>query len=550
MELFDLFNTARFVPRARCGNWTPALIYFHNISDFLIWTAYIAIPLVLINFAWRRREELPFRQLFWLFGLFIVACGTTHFLEIVLFYKPIYVLSGWVKFVTALASWGTVYALFHVTPRALQMKSPEHLEAEVERRLAELQELNAKLAAANDLKDESLQREQEIRHQAETANRSKDEFLATVSHELRTPLTSILGWSSLLATGHHDEASIKDGMVAIERNARAQTQIVDDLLDVSRIITGQLNLDIVPLDVAHVIETALSTIHPAAQAKNITVFTRADSISGAAKINGDNARLKQAIWNLLANAVKFTPKGGRIEVTLERDNSQVLIRVTDNGSGIDPQFLPHVFERFRQADGSTTRAYGGLGLGLSITRHLIEMHGGTVEAHSDGLGQGATFTIRLPILAVNISAADWEKKISAHENPTQAEQKILQGLRILIIEDDADSRQLISTVLTLQGSQVQSSSTPEEGFGLLRQLRPDVLICDIGLPGEDGYHLMERIRRLPPQEGGLVPAIALTAYAAPRDRLAALSAGFQTHLPKPVQPEQLVAAVADISGRI
>lgn len=549
MEIFDLFNTGRFVPRAQCGNWTAALIYLHNISDFFIWTAYIAIPVVLIRFAYRRKE-LPFQQLFWLFGLFIVACGTTHLLDIILFYKPVYILSGWVKLITAAASWGTVIALFHVVPRALLMKSPDALEAEVARRVAELQELNAQLAAANTTKDDLLRREQESRQQAEAANRSKDEFLATVSHELRTPLTSILGWSALLATGNHEDASVKDAMAAIERNARAQTQIVDDLLDVSRIITGQMKLETVPLDVPTLIANALHSVYPAARAKNIALVTLINTPESTATINGDEARLKQVIWNLVSNAVKFTPKGGHVEVALERENSQLLIRVSDNGIGIAPEFLPHVFERFRQSDSSTTRTYGGLGLGLAIARHLVEMHGGTIEAESHGIGQGATFTVRMPILAVNFTLQEGEQRTAITSPLPQGNlEGLLQGLRLLVIEDDTDSRQLIRTVLELHGARVESVGTAHEGFKAVCERRPDVIVCDIGLPGEDGYRLMERIRQLPPDEGGLTPAIALTAYVSPRDRLLALSAGFQVHLPKPIQPEFLVSTVAELSGR-
>ncbi len=550
MELFDLFNTWRFVPRAQCGQWTPSLIYLHNISDFLIWTAYIAIPLVLVSFAYRRREELPFQQLFLLFGIFIVACGTTHLLEIILFYKPVYILSGWVKLITAAASWGTVIALFHIVPRALQMKSPDALEAEVARRVAELQELNVQLEAANATKDDLLHREQESRRQAEAANRTKDEFLATVSHELRTPLTSILGWSSLLSSGNHDTASVKDAMAAIERNARAQTQIVDDLLDVSRMITGQMNLDTAAVDVVTVIESALSAIYPAAQAKNISLRTQFDSVDGSTKIRGDEVRLQQVLWNLLSNAVKFTPKGGQVDVTLERKHSQVVVRVSDSGMGIGADFLPHVFERFRQADGSTTRTDGGLGLGLAIARYLVEMHGGTIEAASEGSGKGATFTVRLPMLAVLTTQREWEQQTGAAKKDfLETNNKQLGGLQILVIEDDADSRQIIATMLELYGGQVQSVGTPQEGFNLLRQMRPDVLVCDIGLPEEDGYALIERIRKQPAAEGGLTPAVALTAYAAPRDSLQALAAGFQAHLPKPVQPEQLASVVADLTGR-
>lgn len=554
MELFDLFNTWRFVPRAQCGQWTQGLIYLHNISDFFIWAAYVAIPVVLVSFAYRRRDELPFRQLFWLFGLFIVACGTTHLMEIILFYKPVYVLAGWVKLITAAASWGTVLALFHVVPRALQMKSPDVLEHEVALRVAELNELNLQLAEANAVKDNLLQREQELRREAENANRVKDEFLATVSHELRTPLTSILGWSSLLAGDLNEEDKMHDGLLAIERNARAQTQIVDDLLDVSRIVTGQMKLDAEPVRIAELVEASIDAVRPLAQVKNIDLVLKPDQENAATKVNGDRTRLQQIMWNLLSNAVKFTPKEGRVEISWLCEASQVVIEIKDNGSGIKPEFLPYAFERFRQEDSSTTRTFGGLGLGLAIVRHLVEMHGGTIEAYSAGLNQGATFTVRLPVLVINTSLHQQEPQTQEyqgqmHNRVESTPLNRLQGLRVLLIEDDTDARQMISTVLRHYASAVQSAARAEDGFHLLQETRPDALVCDIGLPDEDGYKLMERIRRLPEKEGGLTPAIALTAYASPRDRMQALAAGFQAHLSKPVQPEHLVECVADLAGR-
>ncbi len=553
MEIFDIFNTSRFMPRDVCGNWTPALIYFHNVSDFFIWAAYVAIPVVLLSFAYRRRGELPFQQLFWLFGLFIVACGTTHLMDIVLFYKPLYTLSGWIKLITAAASWGTVIALFHVVPRALLMQSPEKLEHEIQERTAQLQAVNAQLAQANEAKDELLRREQQALRESEDANRAKDAFLAAVSHELRTPLTSMLGWASLMNTYDVPDApTVHKAMTAIERNARSQSQIIDDLLDVSRIVAGKMSLDMRPLEVAPIVEAALDTVHPAAQAKSITINTDlgTDTPPGTYKVSGDAARIQQTVWNLVSNAVKFTPRGGNVWVGLAREESCVVITVRDDGQGIEPQFLPHVFERFRQADGSSTRRFGGLGLGLSIARHLVEMHGGTIEAQSAGEGQGSTLIVRLPVLAIDDAApgtnAAPDAVGAAHIAipPT-----ILRGLRLLVVEDDADAQQMIIAVLERFGANVSSADDAETGFEMLRRERPDVLISDIGLPIEDGYSLMARIRDLPSAEGGRTPAAALTAFAGPNDRLRALAAGFQVHLAKPVQTSELVVAVAGLAGR-
>jgi signal transduction histidine kinase len=406
-----LFDPAGFVPRAQCGNWTPALIRLHNVSDFLIWAAYLAIPVVLVRFAYQRRHELPFRQVFWLFGLFIVACGTTHLMDVILFYNPLYRLAGAVKLVTAAASWGTVIALIPIVPQALAMRSPAALQREVDERkraeeevrvlnaqleqrvqerTAELRGINAQLEEANREKDTLLRNEQSLREEAEHANRVKDEFLATLSHELRTPLNSIYGWTQLLRGGKLDDETTEQALDTIERSTRAQVQLIDDLLDVSRIITGKLALDMQPVDLAPVIEAALSSARPAAEAKNIEINALLSHEAGL--VSGDPHRLQQIVWNILSNALKFTPRGGTIGISLRRVDSQVEIEVTDNGQGIEPEFLPYIFERFRQADSTSTRRYGGLGLGLAIVRHLVESHGGTVEARSGGIGQGAVFS--------------------------------------------------------------------------------------------------------------------------------------------------------------
>jgi len=395
-----------------------------------------------------------------------------------------------------------------------------------------------------------FQEAQQARDNAETANRAKDEFLATISHELRTPLTAALGWSYLLRSSKLDAETAARALDTIERNIKAQAQIVEDLLDVSRIISGKLSLDVRPLDLRTIIEAAMDTVRPAAEAKGITLRTEFEE--GPGPISGDPNRLQQVIWNLLSNAVKFTPKGGDVSVQLRQVDSHMAISVTDTGMGIAAEFLPFVFERFRQADATSTRRYGGLGLGLSIVRHLVELHGGTVEVDSPGEERGSIFTVKLPLLAVQMREADTIIREPSFETETSfalSNVASLQGLRVLVVEDEADARELISTVLEQFGAQVRNAPSAAEGFSVLRVWRPDVLVSDIGMPNEDGFGLIARVRSLTPEEGGATPAVALTAYARAQDRLRTLSAGYQVHVPKPVEPEELAAAVGSLAGR-
>ncbi len=398
-----------------------------------------------------------------------------------------------------------------------------------------------------------LSSEQHARKEAEAANRMKDEFLSTLSHELRTPLTAILGWTHMLSAGQIDEANRQRALETIERNARAQQQLIEDILDVSRVISGKMRLEVRPLDLATVIEAAVEAVLPAAAAKEIRLQRVLDS--GASMVSGDPARLQQVIWNLLTNAIKFTPKGGRVQVRLERVNSHVEIVVSDSGQGIAADILPFIFERFRQADSTSTRAHGGLGLGLAIVRHLVEMHGGTVEAESAGAEQGATFTVKLPLIAMRARELAPEQA-QARVHPTARERvpfhcrPELDGVHILVVDDEADTRHLVTTILEKCAARVTATSSAAEAFALLKELRPDVLISDLGMPEEDGYSLIAQVRALPAQAGGRTPAVALTAYARVEDRLRVLRAGFQTHLPKPVEPAELVAVVANLAGRI
>ncbi|HEX7317257.1 MAG TPA: PAS domain-containing protein [Pyrinomonadaceae bacterium] len=394
-----------------------------------------------------------------------------------------------------------------------------------------------------------LAREQAARAEAEAANRLKDEFLATLSHELRTPLTAILGWSKLLADGQVNPDKTADAFGAIYRNARTQAQLIDDLLDVSRVITGKLRIEVVPLNLGAVVEAAAAVVRPAATAKRVELNVNADADD--LTVNGDPARLQQVVWNLLSNAVKFTHAGGRVEACVRRAGSQMEVAVSDTGQGIEPEFLPHVFERFRQADMGTTRRHAGLGLGLAIVRHLVELHGGTVTAESEGEGKGSTFTVRLPVRAVRDAGrpavhAEQPARVEAFDAPAAA--TALEGVKVLVVDDESDARRLLTEVLTRRGAEVLTAVSAAEALEMLQAWRPHVLLSDIGMPDGDGYELIRRVRELPEERGGRTPAAALTAYAGPRDRARALAEGYQLHVAKPVEPAELTAAVAALAG--
>ena len=423
------------------------------------------------------------------------------------------------------------------------------LYTEAQRHATELQQEIAERKQAEEERARMLVREQAARAEAEAANRTKDEFLATLSHELRTPLTAILGWSHLLKTNKFDEPNTARALETIERNARSQSQLIDDLLDVSRIITGKLNLDVRPVELAAIVEAAIESVRPAVDAKAIQFEVTLDK--SASQVSGDASRLQQVVWNLFTNAVKFTPEGGRVNVTLSRADDYAEVNVSDNGQGINPQFLPYIFDRFRQADGSTTRKHGGLGLGLAIARHLIEMHGGTIKAHSDGIDQGSTFSVRLPLRTANRSPdveTESSSSMSNDNQPSFLSFPVLDGLRVLVVDDEADTRDLIATVLVRCGAEVRGCETASEALEQFREWTPDLLVSDIGLPGEDGYSLIKKVRAIDERHAQM-PAIALTAYASPEDRDRVLSAGFQMHIAKPVDPEELVTIIADVAGR-
>jgi signal transduction histidine kinase/CheY-like chemotaxis protein len=386
-----------------------------------------------------------------------------------------------------------------------------------------------------------LKLERTAREAAEESNRLKDEFLATVSHELRTPLTAILGWSRMLEGGTLDDLVTQQAIETIWRNAKAQAQIVDDILDVSRIITGNLYLDLHPLEVVPVVENAINVVRPTADAKGIKIETYFDRTP--AMISGDANRLQQVVWNLLSNAVKFTQHGGRVCVKVSQGGGAVEVSVSDTGQGINNEFLPYVFDRFRQADSTTTRQHGGLGLGLAIARHLVEIHGGTIRAESSGIGRGATFTIRLPLIEAKPQFVD-QNKLSV----AQSTQSLL-GVNVLLVDDDSDTLTLMTTALTRRQANVIAVSSAGEAIQAITTKRPDVLVSDIAMPDEDGYGLIEKVRRLENGATQSIPAVAITAYAKEEDRERALSAGFQIYLAKPVELAELISVVARAAKR-
>ena len=397
-------------------------------------------------------------------------------------------------------------------------------------------------------RDTLLEREQEARRQAEFASRTKDEFLGLLSHELRTPLNAILGWTRMLTTTQMDPPAIKSALETIDRNAKLQSRLIDDMLDVSRIMSGKLRLDAQPLDPTAAINAAIDTLRPAADAKGIRIYVILDFGSGM--VLGDPVRLQQVVWNLLSNAIKFTPRGGSVRVSLERVGSHFEISVSDTGPGIEEEFLPYVFERFRQADSSTTKKFGGLGLGLAIVRQVVELHGGTVAAANSTDG-GAIFTITLPVMVTKRTAADSIREPFSpipDASPQLEYPPELKGIRILAVDDDLDSRNLLSAILGKCGAQIRTSDSASDAMDMLEEFRPDILISDIGMPNEDGYALIKKVRATGGAMGTL-PAVALTAFARVDDRMRALSAGFNIHVPKPVEPAELITVIASLIRR-
>ena len=437
----------------------------------------------------------------------------------------------WLAPVTLTTGLLVAFALFRVTQT--QVRGRE----DAERHAAELRASEEALRESEARLRRLVVLEREARATAQAADRAKDEFLATLSHELRTPLNAMLGWLSMLRSGKVREDRRSQALEIIERNARTQARLIEDLLDVSRIITGKVRLELHPVQLGPVASTVLEGLRPGAEAKGVRLHATIAQDPGP--VMGDAARLQQVLWNLVANAIKFTPPGGEVSLEVDERDGELELRVRDTGVGIDPAFLPHVFERFRQADSSTTRTHSGVGLGLSIVRHLLELHGGRITAHSEGPGRGALFVARLPLAArAGKGVAD-----ARAESPA-----ILDGLRILVVEDDEDTREMLAVSLGASGAAVDSAASADQALRLLRERGADVVVSDIGMPHVDGYALIRRIRQLP-DPVGRVPAIALTAYARPEDRQQAIDAGYQVHLAKPVELASLQASVASLARR-
>jgi len=560
-----VLHSSGFMPHGYCYLWTPWLLWTNVLADGLIALAYYSIPLALLQFV-RRRRDLQFSWVFVLFSVFIFACGTTHVTSIWTIWNPDYALDAWTKVVTAGASISTAFLLWPLLPRALALPSPLQLQVALSQRELEIKErqrAESALAAAN----ESLERrvaerthaleqaeqrlhrmlsiERDARVEAERMGRMKDEFLLTLSHELRTPLSAIFGWTQMLKR-RSDPKLVEQAVEVIDRNVRIQTQLIEDLLDMSAIVAGRMRLEVQSVDIAEVVKLAVESIRPAADAKGIRIEQVVDAAAGP--VSGDAARLQQIVWNLLNNAAKFTPKGGRISVVVERINSHIEIRIADTGQGIAPDFLPLIFDRFSQGDASSRRVHGGIGLGLSIVKSLVEAHGGAVQASSPGPGQGATFTVSLPTRAVRIAEPTGEhpRHSIAEAGALRPEEwPMLEGVSVLVVDDERDARELVQMMLEERGATVRTAASAGEARNLIAQRLPQVLVCDIGMPQEDGYDLLESLRRM----NLAIPSLALTAFARPEDRVRSLKAGFVAHLAKPVEPAELLVAVASLAGR-
>ena len=516
-----LFGTGNFLPHMFCYMRNPSLVWTHAITDMLIGLSYVAISAMLTLLVHRARRDIPFSWVFLAFGMFIVACGATHFMEVLVLWKATYWLSGAVKIVTAVASVATALVLPPLIPKAVAMlreaKKSEERRVQLEDRLA------------------ALEHERAARQEAEEASRAKDAFLATISHELRTPMTSILGWSSMLRSGMLDAETAAAGVAAIDTSAHAQAQLIDDLLDVSRIVAGKLALEPRSSDLAQVVRSAVETVALAAEAKGI----RIEEVLPVAPITlvADPARLHQVTTNLLSNAVKFTGTGGTVRVELQRDGNEAVLSVSDNGAGIEPEFLPHVFDRFTQADGSSTRSFGGLGLGLAIVRNLVELHGGSVTAESEGKNQGATVTVRLPLGHAVPEPQDRAPRTG--EITTR-----LDGAKLLLVEDDPLAREMLRVALVQFGATVRTAASVAEALAQVEAEQPDAVVTDIAMPGEDGFALLQQLRIRDTERGQRTTVIAVSALTRTTERTRILLAGFDDFLQKPVQPAKLAAAVA------
>jgi len=529
-----------YLPRGDCYLWQSPLVLLHAVSDAAIAAAFVSISVTLAYLVRATRSDIPFDWMILAFGGFIIACGATHAMEVWTVWRANYWFSGGIKLFTAAVSVITAIALPPLVPRIQALVRADTLVRDREMRLAE---------GSRRLAEERAERAQiELAHaEAEKANRAKDQFLATVSHELRNPLSPILAWARLLRSGEVDPQKSRRAIEVIERNAAVLAQLIDDLLDVSRIVSGKLRLDMRPMEIAPVLAETVEAVRPAAEARQVQL--RARFYAPHARVLGDPARLQQVAWNLLTNAVKFTARGGQIDVSLaERPDGSIELKVRDDGIGISPDALPHIFERFWQGDGNGSDRSQGLGLGLAIVRHVTELHGGTVSVESAGEGLGTTFTVSIPRCTVGetthvlLGASPGRRAGSPTPFPR------LDGRRVLVVDDDPDTSDLLKTLLGTCGAEVRVAGSSAQAIEILDRWIPDVLVSDIGLPEEDGYALIRRVRARLPAGGGNVPSVALTAHAREEDRRLALEAGYQRHVAKPPDPSELVSVVADLMG--
>jgi|GEM_PF-5718779 len=535
LALFDSRPAAGFHGHGYCYLWQTDLVAAHVISDAVIGLSYLSISITLVYIVRRTRQALPYGWLFVAFGTFIVACGATHLMEIWTTWQPVFWLAADLKIITAIASVVTAAVLPPVVPKVLALVAQARVSDE--RRVAleaAHDELDRRVRERTAALEASLQRERRLRAEAEEASRAKEDFLATVSHELRTPLNAIVGWSELLQRQNVDPATLARATAAIGRNARAQAQVVGDLLDVSRIAAGKLTLNLQQTDLVALVMTAVESVKPSADRKGLTIRVHLQQAALFARV--DEQRLQQVVWNLLANAIKFTPDGGGITVTVEQAGSLARLSVSDNGIGIAPEFVPRLFERFTQAESSSTRRFAGLGLGLAIVRDLIRLHGGRIEVESAGLGAGATFRVVLPIPS---KAAGDRERDRVPEVPTDG--SALVGRAVLVVDDDADSLEIARAILQGAGAAVVTAASAGEGMAALAARAFDAIVCDIGMPQIDGHDFLTAVRR---RRLTAAPALALSGYASSVDARRAVESGFGQHLAKPVSPETLVAAVA------
>ncbi|WP_446033176.1 ATP-binding response regulator [Rugamonas fusca] len=561
--LANFFSEDGFMPHGHCYLWTPDLLWTYVVSDSMIGLAYYTIPVAMLYFV-RKRSDLQFSWIFVCFSIFIFACGTTHFLAVWTIWHPDYWVDALLKAVTAAVSIITAILLWPLVPKALQIPSMRQLNQALqdrERELAERKRVETALVALNESLElrvaertaevlaaqrevnELLVKERAGRKEAERVSLMKDEFLLTLSHELRTPLNSIFGWTQILDSNYEDAAIVRKGIEVIDRNVRLQTRLIDELLDLSSIASGKIRLEMQPVELATVIGAAVESIMPAAESKHIELEYVADP--AAPLVSGDPARLQQVLWNLLTNAVKFTPRQGRISVLLEQAGSHMVLTIADTGEGIPEDFLPFVFERFSQADSSTRRRHGGLGVGLAVAKNLIELHGGHISVSSAGAGQGTTFCVSLPIRVRNEAEARAVRERAGSRTEAPAALPALDGLRVLVVDDEPDARGLLQQLLQQQRAQPVCAASVDAALAAVERGDPHVIICDIGMPGQDGYDFIAALRG----RGDTRPVVALSAFARSEDRVRSLKAGFQAHLAKPVDPAELLSVVASLAGQ-